>query len=115
VRWAVVLVATAMSTLNDLIATGSGVLLAASPALDGTSQGVVVGFLAATNLGAAAYEYGVARLSHLFLVRRSRPVARGTAEASTRSMNHMDGLVVVAGVKMHRRAPLTDHRRSRST
>ncbi|HWM18933.1 MAG TPA: hypothetical protein VNO51_04555, partial [Ilumatobacteraceae bacterium] len=50
-RWAVTVAATAASTWAlDAVAAATGVLLAASHALDGASRGVVLGFLAATYL-----------------------------------------------------------------
>lgn len=43
---------------------------------DSVSSTDALVFIAGTNIGAAAYEYGLARLSRIFLDRRSRPVAR---------------------------------------
>ena len=48
-RWAIVVVATAVSTCAlDLTATASGAILAASPLLDGAPHSAALGFLAAT-------------------------------------------------------------------
>jgi hypothetical protein len=50
-RWVIVIIATIVTTgALDALATAAGLLLAASPVLDGASHGVVLSFLAATYL-----------------------------------------------------------------
>ena len=68
--WLVTLAATAASTYAlDAVATAAGVLLVASGALGAAGHTAVLAFLAGANLGAAFYEYGLSRLTLVFLRR----------------------------------------------